>query len=164
MRCIVDGAEIAAESLTRRGMNYGQDCPGLHALAYCIELTRAEFVGAVCDLYEEYLEDTIASQAHGDLDFEEVSELRELGWPRFDAMLAEHAGLLLRITKEFLEMDLLDRLLPEPVSTIKAPAYSINNVNRLEQAGETFRILGEAYPLDVERLRSPAGSSRPGVS
>jgi hypothetical protein len=147
MRCSVFDRDILAGAIARREMNYGQPIAGREALPYLIELLWEDFLSAVGEPYAKLLDELVADEPYDEGLFAEVNELRAMGWPSIEVLANRDESLLLRVTREFLDMVLLDRILFRSDTNRMELAFLINSIESIERHGDVVHVIGMAYPV-----------------
>jgi hypothetical protein len=148
MHCVVDGREVAPLAVMRVAMNYGQ--PGALSgteVPYRLEVPLVDFERELAPIYwravaEDKADGPFHAAEHGA--WPALDRLEDLGYPSLVDLKTAAPDVLESLVQEWLDQELLDRLLPGPGEGL--PDYLIISLDRVRLT-ETGAVLeGRALP------------------
>lgn len=148
----IDGQPVPRTSVARQEMNFGQAVLGLAPHNFRIEVLCSEVIPVIekaCDTFvtEMELDDRFEPPGGDPLEDMTLTELRRLGWPRFDVLLSQHPELLTAIIQTWLAMALLDGIFSLRFEELTEPAFLLNSLDKVELVNGKLIAIGRAYSL-----------------
>lgn len=141
MICYVGGTEMPASQLAVRPMNFGQRRAGVEQREFCAKVSSQDVVAAAAGAYERFRCEMIADEPYDDGSFVTINALREQNWPRLDALVREDPVLFGKIIKEWLYLEVLERLFPASEPKYWIDGIEVVNVSTSDSTIEGVVIL-----------------------
>lgn len=142
MKCCIGGEEVEIGHLIYRDLGYGSRVDK-ETLTFQILINDEELLARLSDSYAGFSVD--CKWDDQTLIEPDISELKDLGYPSLDKLLAEHRLLLATLMKDYLYFHVLDALTGHnPRSDWR---FTINLIEQVVPGNGSFCLVGHGYMI-----------------
>lgn len=140
MKCDIDNIQFNPHRLIYRDQGFGTD-PGVTLSPYSLAVTNEELLSAFAGPFDAFI-----SQCRKDdesFSDSDMPDIRLLGYPSLEEMLAGHRSLLAGLIKDYLYFHILDAFFGRNLRSDWL--FSINEISEVSVSNEGYILHGKGY-------------------